>query len=189
MLQPLSCCPGSLHPGSADRRNQGPGPFGTTCFADAPLPEQTGILFQPSSSHSFRLCHLVQESTLCPAQDVLQGSPDATLKSLGICNGDALWVLSGGPPIRQPFQVPESNSEEAPVPRQEVKRTEAAELAPLPGDQDTRMQDREPWNDLEAAASPLDALAFLVHAALLDCGLHLVQASSAGSHPWLISYI
>lgn len=71
--------------------------------------------------------------------------------------------------------MPESKSEE--VPRQEAKWADPSQAAPLPGAQDTDMQDRQSWDDFEAAGSPLDALAFLVHTALLDCGLRLVQAS------------
>ena len=101
--------------------------------------------------------------TTLSSQDELEGSPDTTLQAMGICSGDTLWLLDAsalqpdpGPQVPQPAEAAASK-------------------------EDAVMQIDPVQQEPAAAMSPLDALAQLVHAALLDCGLLLTQVRAAVS--------
>jgi hypothetical protein len=95
-------------------------------------------------------------------QDELLGSPEASLKSLGLRSGDLLWVMA------ESTHVDASPSETC------VPETASNLIAPPEDNTNTAAEEQLPSMMLNTSC-PLEALRWLVHAALLDSGLDLLQ--------------
>lgn len=106
-------------------------------------------------------------------QDELLGDPGRSLKALGLCSGDLLWVMSdSNHPVSDPLQacLPEGASSSDASPGVDVSVMDTAAEAQIP-----RM--------VFTTTSCAEALRLLVHAALLDSGLEPLQASAIARCP------
>ena len=95
-------------------------------------------------------------------QDELVGSPEASLKSLGLRSGDLLWVMAES-------AHPDASPSKCCIPEG------ASSSIAAPEDNTTVAAEEQMPSMIFNTSCPLEALRWLVHAALLDSGLELLQ--------------